>query len=404
LNKDSINPYHQNEYKLKALLDITSAINENYSKNKLFELFEFILKNQLGLAKVILFIKIDNQWDSVLKFGTKGMEKKFDVSADLLHIKSITSIQSSSKEHVHAFDIAIPVYHKQNPLAFLLLGKGENQTAEPIDLDFILAMTNIISVAIENKRLAKENLKQELMNKELELASQMQTMLFPSSKELPNNEDIHVSALYKPHQQVGGDYYDFFKIREHEYAICLADVSGKGMPAALLMSNFQAHLRTILEFKPGLKELITELNKRVMHSAKGEKFITLFVGIYHAKKRTLNYINAAHNPPLLKNAENLYQLDAGCVGLGMFDEIPSIHEGLISVPKNSLLFCYTDGVTDLENEQNECFEVENLDSFINQNWQLNPQRFHEELLKTLENYKGNKPFTDDIALISCRFN
>lgn len=398
---------NQSEFKLRALLDITNAINLNYSKAKLFELFEFILRNQLGIGSVVLFHRNENVWEYPLRYGTKGLEKKFDITNDLLHVQNITKIQSSSKEHLNQFEVVIPVHHKKTPLAYLLLGKmtGNGIFASSLmsHLTFIQAMTNIVIVAIENKRLVKESLKQERVNKELELASEMQNMLFPSESELPDDDEIQVSALYKPHHQVGGDYYDFFKLREHEYVFCLADVSGKGMPAALLMSNFQAHLRAILEFKPGLNELITELNERVMHSAKGEKFITLFVAIYNKKNRTLNYINAAHNPPLLKTKTEIYTLDTGCTGLGMFDKIPEIQEGLIDIPKDSVILCYTDGVTDQENDEDQPFEIENLKLFLNKNGNLSMQRLNQELINELDEYKGDTPHTDDIALLSCRF-
>jgi sigma-B regulation protein RsbU (phosphoserine phosphatase) len=399
----------QSEFKLRALLDITNAINENYSKAKLFELFEFILRNQLGIGSVILFSKIHDKWTYALKYGTKGAEKSFDIDQDLMHIKSITSIESSAKEHLSQFEVVLPVYHKQEPLAFLLLGKIDGEESSSASnsiikhLTFLQAMANIISVAIENKRLANESIEQERVNKELELASQMQNMLFPDNAELPDNDEIEVGAYYMPHQQVGGDYYDFFKIRAHEYAFCLADVSGKGMPAALLMSNFQAHLRSILEFTPGLTECIRELNKRVMHSAKGEKFITLFVAIYNSKNRTLNYVNAAHNPPLLKTKTDIYTLNTGCTGLGMFNAIPELKEGLIDIPKDSVLFCYTDGVTEVENNAEEQFEIENLQQFINDNGNLKMQRLNNELIKTLVEFKEDQDFVDDVALLACRF-
>mgnify|MGYP003332055178 CR=1 FL=1 len=403
------NKLRQSEFKLQALLDVSNAINQNYSKAKLFELFEFILRNQLGIGSVILFSKLNKEWTYPLRYGTKGLEKSFNIEEDLLHIKAITSIHSSSKEHLNQFQVVIPVYHKTHPLAFLLIGKIDDQNNQESSnailkhLAFLQAMTNIITVAIENKRLANENLKQERINKELELASQMQNMLFPKNADLPKDNVLEVGAFYMPHQMVGGDYYDYFKLNDFEHVFCLADVSGKGMPAALLMSNFQAHLRAILDFKPGLKELIKELNERVMHSAKGEKFITLFIAIYNSHKRTLNYVNAAHNPPVLKTKTDIYLLDSGCTGLGMFPIIPELKEGLIEIPKDSLLVCYTDGVTEVENNNEEPYELERLQEFVNCNSNLGIDRFNSELISELKVYKQDQNFEDDIALLSCRF-
>jgi sigma-B regulation protein RsbU (phosphoserine phosphatase) len=107
-------------------------------------------------------------------------------------------------------------------------------------LNFIQTLTNIIIVAIENMRLFKESLRQESIKKELELASKMQNMLIPNPSILPRNEKIRMTAFYLPHMDVGGDYYDFIELGKHEFGFCISDVSGKGMSAAFLMSNFQA--------------------------------------------------------------------------------------------------------------------------------------------------------------------
>ena len=115
-------------------------------------------------------------------------------------------------------------------------------------MSFIQTITNLIVVAIENNKMAVEQLKQAAMKKELELAAQMQSLLFPPS--LPSNESYEIHATYLPHQEVGGDYYDYIPLSDHEFAICMADVSGKGIAAALLMANFQANLHALIHSRP----------------------------------------------------------------------------------------------------------------------------------------------------------
>ena len=111
------------------------------------------------------------------------------------------------------------------------------------NVSFIQTLTNIVVMAIENKRMAREQIKQERLKKELEVASEMQKLLFPS--DLPSNKRMDISARYIPRHEVGGDYYDFIPLGEDEYIICIADVSGKGISAAMLMANFQATIRTL---------------------------------------------------------------------------------------------------------------------------------------------------------------
>ncbi|NJK96919.1 MAG: serine/threonine-protein phosphatase [Bacteroidales bacterium] len=149
--------------------------------------------------------------------------------------------------------------------------------------------------------------------------------------------------------EVGGDYYDVIKLDEEEVGFCIADVSGKGISAALLMSNFQATFRALFTKNVPLKFLIERLNERVLSNAKGEKFITFFIGRYNNKTRELEYINAGHNPPLLYliQSEQLTFLRSGCVGLGMLDDIPYVVKGTLQITEPVKILCYTDGLVEL---------------------------------------------------------
>lgn len=402
----SRNRLNFSEFKLNALLDITKAINDNEAVKKLYSRFEFILRNQLNIGKVILFSNNGNQWECVLKYGPVKHEKEFDVEQDILHIKEITMVESSAKDHLNHYDVVIPVYHKSLPLAYLLLGDMDEQAIKmsPIikHLNFIQTLTNIIIVAIENKRLGKENIRQERMKKELELAKEMQSLLFPSF--LPDNQSMQAAAYYQPFQQVGGDYYDLVELNEDEVLFCVADVSGKGISAALLMSNFQANLRAMANYKNSLSDIVTELNKKVLSNAKGEKFITMFIAKYNSKTRLLTYINAAHNPPLLRNGNIYEQLSDGCTGLGMFDKIPAISEGKVYINRNAVLVCYTDGVVELENESNEPFGIERLKTLIESNRNDSVKELNKKIVAELDTYKASMPYVDDVELFSFRFH
>ena len=392
------------ESKLNTLLEVTNAVNNNFPESQLFSLFELILQHQLKIGKVIAFVNRGSFWERIITYGVKEIEKHVKVDEELLDIKRITVIDKSGLD-LPAFDVVIPVYHKSYPLAYLLLGDLDEYELKisPIikHLRFIQTIANIITVAIENKRLAAENIKQERVKKELELAREMQSMLFPDS--LPDDDVLQISAFYRPHQQVGGDYYDFIRLNEEETVICLADISGKGVSAALLMANFQAHLRAIVNYKNSLTEIIHQLNQKVLDSTKGEKFITLFLAKYNQRTRLLHYINAAHNPPILLEGGKLSQLTLGCTGLGMFDEIPHIAEGLLTIPEKAIMVCFTDGAVEVENERGQPFDSENLMEVIESNPGLNMDQLNQSIIQTLDEFRGRMEYTDDIALISTRF-
>ena len=258
-----------NEFRLQSLLEITRAITTNQSVEQLTRLFEFIMREQLGFDRFVLFNK-EKEWSCLLKVGVKSRIKEIHVETDLFRFKEITVIESSQSSVIDEFDVVIPVFHKDKPLAYLLIAGLENQrmklTETLNNMSFIQTLTNIVSMAIENKRMAREQLKQERLKKELEVASEMQKLLFPA--DLPTNKRMDISAKYIPRHEVGGDYYDFIPIGDDEYIICIADVSGKGISAAMLMANFQATLRTLITSvypiqRFDLTYLIEELKKLV---------------------------------------------------------------------------------------------------------------------------------------------
>jgi sigma-B regulation protein RsbU (phosphoserine phosphatase) len=247
-------------FKLNALLEITQAINENLSISHLLKRYETILKDELNIGKIALF-KLNENWDTIL---TTGIEKadvaNIDVEQDLLHIKEISFVTSSPNERLKGFDIIIPVFTQDTPLAYVLIGdideEGEGVSPTIKHLHFIQTISNVIIVAIENIRLFNESLRQEAIKKELELASRMQNMLIPESSTLPQNIHIRFDAFYHPHFSVGGDYYDCIALNDDEVGFCIADVSGKGISAAILMSNFQANLRALFNSEIPLDQLV----------------------------------------------------------------------------------------------------------------------------------------------------
>jgi len=340
-------------FKLRSLLNITQAINENLTQDELLGRYANILMEDLSIGKLVLY-KLDDSWKCILSAGiTDNSIPEIDVEKELLQFEEIAFVSSNQQSNLSNYDIIIPVIHNGKHIAFVIIGdideEGEGISPTIKHLNYIQTLSNIIIVAIENIRLFNESLKQEALKKELELASKMQNMLIPHTNSLPKNELISMSAFYHPHFEVGGDYYDYLVLDKDEIGFCISDVSGKGMSAALLMSNFQANLRALFTHEISLIALIEKLNERVLHAANGEKFITLFIAKYNFKTKELEYINAGHNQPImyLKTSEKLVFLDKGCVGIGMLDEIPIVKKGLVLIEEPTKILCYTDGLVEL---------------------------------------------------------
>jgi sigma-B regulation protein RsbU (phosphoserine phosphatase) len=296
--------------------------------------------------------------------------------------------------------------HQDVPLAYALIGGLDEEVfhSKREIVTYIHTITNVIVVAIENKRLAKESIRQAAMERELQLAAQMQSMLFPA--DFVTHSFLDIAATYIPHQSVGGDYYDFIKLNDHEALVCMADVSGKGLSAAMLMSNFQANLHAIIrhtEFT--LQDLVYELNACVNRSAQGEKFITFFVARISGLTNTINYINAGHNPPVLLHNDSVEMLEIGTIGLGMFEELPFLKSGSTRFDKGSLLFCYTDGITDMENLRGESFGSDNLERLLREHFSVESMReLHDRMVNYFDEYREGALFPDDVTFLSVRFS
>lgn len=387
--------------KLNALVSISSAINNQESIGGLLKAYGFVIKEQLRLRKHLL-ISDYNGWKVFLKSGTKVKTELENNLEQLLRFKELTFISESNSELLNEFEAILPVVHGGKHLAFLLIsGDGQLNTHHE-HLAFAQTLTNLICVAIENRRLAETIRAKEVINRDLATASELQMLLFPSN--LPSNRKMDISAKYVARDVIGGDYYDFIPLGDEEYIICIADVSGKGISAALLMANFQATLRTLFRYQRfDLSFLIEELNKKVINNAKGEKFITFFIGHYNAYTRKLKYINAGHNQPLLLMGKTVQLLSEGCTGLGILDELPSLKVGKIEVPPKSTLVLYTDGVVELENPAGEQFSIEQLIKIAQSFCTLKMEDMNSIVFSKLDEWKGELPYGDDTAILSCKF-
>lgn len=398
----------QTTFKLRALLNITLAINENLTQDELLQHYEDMLHRDLNIGKLLLFKKGDS-WRCILNKGYSGeFVRKIDVEKDLLKYDEISfEWANKSESTLGTYDIVVPVQHKGNPIAYVIIGDVDEDTegVSPIikHLNFIQTLSNIIIVAIENMRLFNESLRQEAMRKELELASKMQSMLIPNQGSLPKNKRVYMTAFYHPHLEVGGDYYDYIELSKDEFGFCISDVSGKGISAALLMSNFQANLRALFSHEISLPALIEKLNERVINAANGEKFITLFIGKYNFKTRELEYINAGHNHPFLyrKDLNELVYLDKGCVGIGMLDEIPVIRKGSITIEGPAKVLCYTDGLVELLDGKGVSFGTGEIEECLMNNYPI--QENIDRVINKQGIIEGSAKIFDDISILGLEF-
>lgn len=395
-------------YKLDSLLDITMAINANLSPEELLRKYELILMEGLNIGKIFILFKEKKRWICILNAGfPEEMVESIDPEAQLSEIKETKKVSVSDDFGIPNVDIIFPVFNNNQPLSYVFIGdiEEEGQGMSPVlkHLRFMQTISNIIIVAIENIKLFEESLRQESLKKELELAARMQTLLIPDNNILPRNDKIYVSGYYHPHFEIGGDYYDCIRLSDNITGICIADVSGKGISAALLMSNFQATLRALFTADMDLERLIRKLNEVVVANASGEKFITFFVARYNHETKEIEYINAAHNAPVLYDtAEGSIQyLIPGSVGIGMLDKMPPVENTIIRIKHPSKIFCYTDGLSEIKDENGQDIGTKPIERHITNGDTVDKNI--RALIEELGIPDNNPNLFDDVSILAANF-
>lgn len=389
---------------LNSLLEITLAINKNTATGILIQMLEVILQNYLQVGKFRFLIAKEKVYSCISKYGgdiesASVLNKTWE---HLNKIKAPTALANHPNKVLGRYDYFIPIYHKNKALAYALIGDFST-TGEMLnnDLTFIQTLINVIVVALENKKLFRERLLAERFEREMELAVEVQNMLVPVR--VLKEDGVEVSAKYLPHQNIGGDYFDFFRLNENEFLWCIADVSGKGISAALLMANFQASLQGLAAIEDDLTSIVERLNKIVINNTKGERFITLFLARFNQKTRKLNYINAGHNATILYCNGEAVPLRLGTTMIGAFDELPFLNEGEIDIEPNSLFFNYTDGLMDHELQNFKAWSEERLLEFVIANGELPPDAFNDAMMQHINVVIKGKPI-DDITLLTVKIS
>jgi sigma-B regulation protein RsbU (phosphoserine phosphatase) len=299
--------------------------------------------------------------------------------------------------------VSVPMISRGEPVGLLSIGKKKN--AEDFtgdDLEIVREAASHTALVLQNVKLQMVHLEKKRIDKELEVAREIQNRLVP--REIPEVRGLLIHGHYQPCYEVAGDYFDIIPLGEGRAVIVIADVSGKGAGAALLMSNLQAGLRMALAVSLPLEEIVYKINNLTYESSLSNQFITFFIGIWENSTGTLRYINAGHNPPtIIRNDDKIDTLPPTGIGLGIKKD--QSHESReISLETGDSLFIFTDGIEEFFNEQGEAFGTERMIKCFRENKHLHPQDIIRKLFQRLEEFAGEEPasYSDDLTIIAAR--
>ena len=255
---------------------------------------------------------------------------------------------------------------------------------------------------VENARLYDEEQSLRIIEEELRFASDIQTNLLPKSN--PKIDGFDIAGRSISAKEVGGDYYDFISIDNNTNVICLGDISGKGMPAALLMANLQATLRGQALFSSSAGECLTRANKLLYRSTDLQKFATLFYGILDASKNIFHFSNAGHDPPyLIDSDKKVTRLTKGGTVLGFMEDY-QFEEDSVKLSTGDTIVIYSDGITEALNKNNEEFGEEQLLVVLKENLKSTAELLIEKVFKAVKLFVKDVHQSDDITIVVIKKN
>lgn len=393
------------QLEVNSLFELTRAIQHNFAESKLFQIYTFTLLGTDAIELLALYIQEESSWQCKL---SHGMDRTVLADGIPTSILKAGRTLDTSKELIEppfdCFDVIIPIQHKSHTLAYLCLGGIELNSDEGVNkLAFLHAFTNVLVVAIENKRFARMQLQQESLRKELEITRTVQLNLFP--RLLPDGDNLSVEAFYLPHHRVGGDYYNCIELGPQRYLISVADISGKGIPASLLMSTFHASVNALIRQTQELVVIVRELNHLIAEAGRGEYFITSFLAIVDLSVGKIEYVNSGHNPPLLydRYAQKTSYLEKGSTILGIFNPLPFVEPETLAISNSFLLFAFTDGLSELKNMHGVELGIDMLEDKIKQIHESGKRSVVPQIKHLMEQFRGTEPYHDDVTFVSFNY-
>ncbi|RMG26484.1 MAG: serine/threonine-protein phosphatase [Bacteroidetes bacterium] len=385
-----------------ALLDVLRTINHSELKiSQLCTIARNVLHSQLGVKKMAFYYRFEDEWVEGLRMNFDEVSP--DARAELFSIRRLTEIRAEDFPALAALGVeyALPIINQNQPSAFFVIADfADSEVEAQNDLIFVETLGNILSVAIRNKQLFKEKMNRELLLRELEVAEAIQRQLLISDFSRFRELDVH--GFNVAHHRIGGDFFDVIKQGKGTTFVCIADVSGKGIGAALLMSNLLANFRALCAQYSEVADIVRELNRILMNITVGEKFVTLFIAKIDTQQNKLTYINAGHNYPLFFHGGQMRYLDKGCLLLGIMPQL-DIEQESLDFEAGDFLFMYTDGLAEQVDEYDEMFGTERIENFLTSNPLTSAREVNEQLYRELKAHGGQSEAVDDITMLSVKF-
>ena len=383
---------------LKTLFDVAKEFNSLLSRDQISSLFKYTLMGQLLMNKAFLAVKKEKGFEVVTSIGLRRVPSQEEMV-------ELSATQTIQKETPLLQELGLHLCMKVDQENIALVGLGpklNHQEYSEADLQLVESIANLTLLSSEKTYLLDEMIEKKRMAEELSIARTIQQGLIP--RDIPSFDSVDTALLNIPSREVGGDYVDIAQSPDGNLIFAIADVSGKGVPAALLMANLQAMLHVLLPVEISLSEAVERINNLLVQHTPEDKFVTFFLAKYYRDEHKFCYVNAGHNPGYLlrSGTDRIEELNTGGILLGALPTFAPYETGEIVLKKGDQILLYTDGFTETFNpDRSEEFGEARLQASFITHREESAEDLLKYLLKDVEAF-GDPRASDDLTALAIR--
>jgi sigma-B regulation protein RsbU (phosphoserine phosphatase) len=410
--------------KLRLLLDITKKISRSLDVEEVVNLVMDTLDQLLRYdAAGIYVVECEHGTDgkcvpSALKRFSKTAVRGYDIGEmSELHMKVgeglighvaktgepliVPDVRLDPRyvnaRHATRSEMIAPIISSEEVLGVFDLESDELNAYDEDDLEVLMLLASHVAIILEKAMLYEQSIERRRLQAQLEVARQVQLELLPPRD--PKLEGFDISAYNFSTEEVSGDYYDFVPIYDDHLGLVIADVSGKGVPAALLMAFLRASLRAAIQIGYAPNISMAKVNYLLWESTENNQFVTAFYGVLDATNKTLAYANAGHNPPLLMDAEGQARfIERGGIPLGMFRDT-RYYEYYVPIEPGQTLVLYTDGATEAAGTDGCEFGRDRLEEKVREGKDLSAKELIKSLHGAILEWTDGRGSSDDVTFV-----
>jgi len=397
----------------ETLLEVEKSLSSTLNLNELLELILDSLLKVVEYDAVVIFL-IDESKEEIEHIKARGFDPALEPDLQLKIGEGLAGWAAKTEKSLIVPDVkddsryieakvetksgmVVPIVSQNRIIGVFSLESDEPNAYTHDDLELLEAFASLAAISLERARQHEEILEKRKLEEELSIAKRIQQSFLPREK--PQFSGFDISGINIPSEEVGGDYYDFIPIIENQIGIVIGDVSGKGIPAALIMASVRAGLIAEIRNNYAIRSIMAKVNNLLFESTASDIYVTAVYGVLDPKNRIFTFSNAGHNAPILRRADGeMKYLTEGGMALGMFEN-SKYEETPLGISPGEIIVFYTDGVTEAKNDKEEEFGTRRLKQAIGDSHQLGASQIQENIYDAVKEFTGLSHQEDDLTMI-----